>query len=107
MSNKEPDFSSMDNLLAGVAYGAPFGGPAGPPYEANVFLKDVGPNKIRVIVYLRSITGGGLADLKELVEAPDSLLFEQIMYCDAKEHKEKLEELGAVVELQETGWMNV
>ena len=77
------------------------------PVEANVFLKNVGPHKIKVIVYLRSVTGRGLADLKELVETPDSLLFEQIMYCDAKEHKEKLEELGAIIELQETGWMNV
>lgn len=84
-----------------------FAGPAGPPVEANVFLKNVGPHKIKVIVYLRSVTGRGLADLKELVETPDSLLFEQIMYCDAKEHKEKLEELGAIIELQETGWMNV
>ncbi|HUU88459.1 MAG TPA: ribosomal protein L7/L12 [Candidatus Glassbacteria bacterium] len=105
----EPDFSELDSLdnIAGCAYGAPFAGPAGPPVEANVFLKNVGPHKIKVIVYLRSVTGRGLADLKELVETPDSLLFEQIMYCDAKEHKEKLEELGAIIELQETGWMNV
>ena len=66
--------------------------------EFDVVLKDAGANKINVIKEVRAITGLGLKEAKDLVEAGGKVK-EQISKADAEAMKKKLEEAGAKVEL--------
>ena len=68
--------------------------------EFNVILKDGGPNKINAIKEVRAITGLGLKEAKDLVEAAPKSVKEGISKAEAEEIKKKLEAAGAVVELQ-------
>ena len=82
-------------------------GPAAGPAEAaeektefDVVLMEAGPNKINVIKEVRAITGLGLKEAKELVEAGGKAVKEQAPKAEAEEIKKKLEEAGAKVELK-------
>jgi large subunit ribosomal protein L7/L12 len=66
--------------------------------EFDVVLKDAGPNKINVIKEVRAITGLGLKEAKDLVEAGGKVK-EAVTKADAEGFKKKLEEAGAKVEL--------
>lgn len=66
----------------------------------NVFLKAVGEQKINVIKAVKEITGLGLKEAKDLVDAAPKILKEGLKKEEADELKKKLEEAGAVVELQ-------
>jgi large subunit ribosomal protein L7/L12 len=66
--------------------------------EFDVVLKDAGANKINVIKEVRAITGLGLKEAKDLVEAGGKVK-EGIAKADAEAMKKKLEEAGAKVEL--------
>jgi large subunit ribosomal protein L7/L12 len=68
--------------------------------EFNVVLKDAGANKINVIKAVREITTLGLKEAKDLVEAAPTNVKEGIGKADAEAAQKKLEEAGAVVELQ-------
>src|SRR5438552_14267347 len=68
--------------------------------EFTVELKEAGANKINVIKVVREITGLGLKEAKDLVEAAPKTLKESVSKADAEEFKKKLEEAGAKVELQ-------
>ena len=68
--------------------------------EFDVILKGAGPNKINVIKEVRSITGLGLKEAKELVEAGGKPVKEQVSKDEAEEIKGKLEAAGAEVELK-------
>ena len=68
--------------------------------EFNVVLKSFGGNKIAVIKEVRSITGLGLKEAKELVDNVPGTLQESVEKAQAEEMKKKLEEAGAEVELQ-------
>jgi large subunit ribosomal protein L7/L12 len=68
--------------------------------EFDVVLKDAGAKKIQVIKVVREITGLGLKEAKELVEAAPKAVKEQIAKADAEDAKKKLEEAGAVIELK-------
>jgi large subunit ribosomal protein L7/L12 len=68
--------------------------------EFNVELKEAGGNKIAVIKVVREITGLGLKEAKDLVEAAPKTLKEGVSKADADEMKKKLEEAGAKVELK-------
>lgn len=68
--------------------------------EFDVILADVGAKKIQVIKAVREITGLGLKEAKELVEAAPKAVKEQIAKDEAAEVKKKLEEAGASVELK-------
>src|SRR5512133_2194262 len=68
--------------------------------EFDVILKDAGAKKIQVIKVVREITGLGLKEAKELVEAAPKAVKEQIAKADAEDAKKKLEEAGAVIELK-------
>ena len=68
--------------------------------EFNVELKEVGPNKINVIKVVREITGLGLKEAKDLVEAAPKTVKESLSKTDADEMKKKLEDAGAKVELK-------
>ena len=68
--------------------------------EFDVVLANAGANKIQVIKAIREITGLGLKEAKDLVEAAPKTVKEQVSKADAEEMKKKLEEAGAKVELK-------
>lgn len=68
--------------------------------EFTVILADAGDKKINVIKEVRAITGLGLKEAKDLVEAAPKTVKEQISKADAEEMKKKLVEAGATVELK-------
>ena len=68
--------------------------------EFTVVLKEAGPNKIAVIKEVRAITGLGLKEAKDLVEAAPKPVKENAPKADAEEIKKKLEAAGAKVELK-------
>ena len=67
--------------------------------EYKVTLKDGGPEKIKTIKALRSVTTLGLTDAKKAVEETPSVIAEAASKADAKKMKEALEAAGAKVEL--------
>ena len=67
--------------------------------EFDVVLTDAGANKINVIKEVRAITGLGLVEAKNLVEAGGKVK-EAVGKADAEAMKKKLEEAGAKVELK-------
>ena len=67
--------------------------------EFDVVLTDAGANKINVIKEVRAITGLGLVEAKNLVEAGGKVK-EAVGKADAEEMKKKLEAAGAKVELK-------
>jgi len=68
--------------------------------EFEVFLGDAGSNKIAVIKEVRTITGLGLKEAKDLVEAAPKSLKKDVAKAEAEEMKKKLEAAGAKVELK-------
>jgi large subunit ribosomal protein L7/L12 len=68
--------------------------------EFTVELKEVGPNKINVIKVVREITGLGLKEAKDLVEAAPKPLKEGVSKAEAEEMKKKLEDAGGKAELK-------
>ena len=68
--------------------------------EFTVILKSGGDKKINVIKEVRAITGLGLKEAKDLVEAAPTNVKEGIAKSDAEAAVKKLQEAGATVELQ-------
>jgi large subunit ribosomal protein L7/L12 len=68
--------------------------------EFDVILKSAGDKKINVIKEVRGITGLGLKEAKELVEAGGKAVKEGVDKAEAEEIKKKLEEAGAEIELK-------
>ncbi len=68
--------------------------------EFNVVLAAVGDKKIQVIKEVRSITGLGLKEAKDLVEGAPKSVKEAVSKEDAAKLKEKLEAVGATVEIK-------
>ena len=89
---------------APVAVAAVGGGEAAPAAEAktefNVMLTAIGEKKINVIKEVRAVTGLGLKEAKDLVEAAPSMVKEAVSEAEANEIKGKLEEAGATVEIK-------
>ena len=67
--------------------------------EFDVILKSFGGNKIAVIKEVRSITGLGLKEAKDLVESAPKPIKEAIDKNESEEIKKKLEAVGAEVEI--------
>ena len=89
--------------VAVAAVGAAAGGDAGGDEEKtefDVILATIGEKKINVIKEVRTITGLGLKEAKDLVEAAPKTLKEGIKKEEAEEMKKKLEEAGATVEIK-------
>ena len=70
--------------------------------EFDVILKAAGGNKIAVIKEVRSITGLGLKEAKDIVDAGGKAIKEGASKEEAEEIKGKLEAAGAEVELKQT-----
>ena len=68
--------------------------------EFTVTLKEVGANKINVIKTVREVTGLGLKESKDLVEAAPATVKEAVTKDESATIKEKLEAAGATVEVK-------
>lgn len=68
--------------------------------EFDVILKSFGEKKINVIKEVRALTGLGLKEAKDLVEAGGKAVKEGVSKDEAEAVKKKLEEAGAEVELK-------
>ena len=83
---------------------APAGAAAAPAGEEksefSIFLSSAGDKKINVIKEVRAITGLGLKEAKDLVEAAPKEVKGGVAKKDAEEFKKKLEAAGAKVELK-------
>ena len=91
-------------MVAGAAASGGAGGADGAAggdekSEFNVILKAAGDKKINVIKEVRTITGLGLKEAKDLVEAGGKAVKEGVPKEEAEEIKKKLEDAGAEVEL--------
>ena len=86
-------------MMAGPAAGGAAAEAAEEKTEFDVVLTDAGANKINVIKEVRAITGLGLKEAKDLVEAGGKVK-EAAAKAEAEEIKKKLEAAGAKVELK-------
>ncbi|HZF35751.1 MAG TPA: 50S ribosomal protein L7/L12 [Candidatus Angelobacter sp.] len=86
--------------VAAAAAAAPAAAAAVEQTEFTVMLKEAGANKINVIKEVRAITGLGLKEAKDLVEAAPKAVKEGVNKSDAEALKKKLEDAGAKVELK-------
>ena len=68
--------------------------------EFNVVMTKAGDNKINVIKAIRTITGLGLKEAKDLVESAPATVKEGIPKAQAEDIKKQLEEAGASVEVK-------
>ena len=84
-------------VVAGAADAAPA---AEEKTDASVIIKEVGANKMAVIKAVKEITGLGLKESKEIVDAAPKAVKENVPYADAEAMKATLEAAGAVVELK-------
>ncbi len=92
--------SSMPVAVAPVAGGPAEAGAAEEKSVFNIELKNAGEQKIAVIKVVKEITGLGLKDAKDLVDAAPKQIKENVKKEEAEEMKKKLEEAGAIVELK-------
>ena len=92
------------SAAAAVAVAAPVGGAAAAPVEEQteftVYLKAGGDKKINVIKEVRAITGLGLKEAKDLVEAGGKAVKDGVSKDEAAKLKKQLEDQGAVVEVK-------
>jgi len=90
-------------VAAAPAAGGDGAGAAGASEEQSEFdavLTDVGANKILVIKAVRELTGLGLKEAKDLVDAAPKAVKEGVAKEEAEAAKEKLAEAGATVEVK-------
>ncbi|MGJ0622076.1 MAG: 50S ribosomal protein L7/L12 [Methylocystis sp.] len=91
------------SAAAAVAVAAPAAAAAAPAEEQTEFtviLKSGGDKKINVIKEVRAITGLGLKEAKDLVEAGGKTVKEGVSKDEAQKLKKQLEDQGAVVEVK-------
>ena len=86
--------------VAAVAAPAAAEGGEAEASEVSVILASAGANKIAVLKEVRAITGLGLKEAKDLVDAAPKAIKEGVKKEEAAEIKKKLEEAGATVELK-------
>ncbi len=86
--------------VAVAAAGAAGGEAAAEKTEFDVILADAGANKIAVIKEVRTITGLGLKEAKDLVDGAPKELKKGVTKEDAENFKKVLEAAGAKVELK-------
>jgi large subunit ribosomal protein L7/L12 len=92
-------------VVAAPVAGAPSAAAAAAPAaeeqtEFEVILKEVGPEKIKVIKAVRELTALRLRESKDLVDGAPSSVLKNVGKEEAAAAKAKLEEVGAVVEVK-------
>ena len=100
----EEEFGVSAAAPVAVAAAPVAGGAAAPAAEEksefNLFLKEVGANKIAVIKVVRVVTGLGLSEAKAIVDGAPKMVKENVAAAQAKEFEAKFKEAGAVLELK-------
>ncbi|MBW2557399.1 MAG: 50S ribosomal protein L7/L12 [Deltaproteobacteria bacterium] len=86
--------------VAAVAAGPAAAAPTEEKTEFDVILTGFGDQKIQVIKVARAVTGLGLKEAKDLVEAAPKAVKEGVSKDEAEEIKAKLEAVGASVEIK-------
>jgi large subunit ribosomal protein L7/L12 len=98
------DEYGIEPAAAAVAVAAPAAGSAPAAAEEktsfNVLLKEAGGQKLAVVKLVKDLTGLGLKEAKDLVDAAPSELKAGVAKDEAEALKKQLEEAGAVVEIQ-------
>ena len=92
--------SAAAPVAVAAAGGAAAAAPEEEKTEFDVVLAEIGPNKINVIKEVRAITGLGLKEAKDLVEAAPKAVKEAVSKEDADKFKAQLESAGAKVDLK-------
>jgi large subunit ribosomal protein L7/L12 len=85
---------------APAAAGGADAGAAAEQDEFEVVLVSAGEKKVNAIKVVRAITGLGLKEAKDMVDAAPSTIKEGVSKADAEDLKKQLEEAGATVELK-------
>jgi large subunit ribosomal protein L7/L12 len=96
----EPAAGGAVMMAAGPAAGGGAAEAAEEPTEFDVILKAAGAQKINVIKEVRAITGLGLKEAKDLVEAGGKAVKEGVSKAEAEDIQKKLVAAGAEVELK-------
>jgi large subunit ribosomal protein L7/L12 len=93
---------NVSAAAAAVAVAAPAaqGAAAEEKTEFNVVMTSFGANKVGVIKVVRTLTGLGLKEAKDLVEGAPSTVKEGVSKEEAADIKKQLEEVGAAVEVK-------
>ena len=92
--------AAMGPVMAAPAAGAAAGAAAEEKTDFTVFLVNAGDKKIQVIKVVRELTGLGLKEAKDLVEAAPKAVKEGVAKAQAEDMKKKLMESGATVDLR-------
>jgi len=87
-------------VAAAAGAGAAAAAPAAEKTEFAVHLTAAGDKKINVIKEVRTITGLGLKEAKDLVEGAPKLVKDAVSKDDAAKFKKMLEDAGATVEIK-------
>jgi large subunit ribosomal protein L7/L12 len=87
-------------MAVAMPAGGDAGGAAEEKTEFDVILAAAGASKINVIKEVRTITGLGLKEAKDLVEGAPKAVKEGVSKDEAEQIKAKLEEAGATVEVK-------
>ena len=87
-------------MMAGGAAGGGGEEAAAEKTEFDVILKFGGPNKLQVVKLVKELTGNGLKESKDLVDAAPSTLKEGVSKDEAEGLRKSLEEAGAEVEIK-------
>lgn len=100
----EEEFGVTAAAPVAVAAAAPAGGDGGAAAEEkdefDVVLTAQGDKKVQVIKEVRALTGLGLKEAKDLVEAAPSPVLEKVTKEDAEKAKKQIEEAGGTVEIK-------
>lgn len=100
----EEEFGVTAAVPVAVAAAAPAGGDGGGTVEEkdefDVILTAQGDKKVQVIKEVRALTGLGLKEAKDLVEAAPSPVLEKVRKEDAEKAKKQIEEAGGTVEIK-------
>ena len=100
VSALEEEFGVSAAPVAVAAVGGAAAPAAEEKTEFDVILKNAGAQKLGVIKVVRELTGLGLKDAKDLVEAAPKALKEGVSKDEAEAVKKALEEVGAKVEIK-------
>lgn len=92
--------SAAAPVMMGAVAGAPAAAAEEEKTDFDVELTAAGQQKINVIKAVREVTGLGLKEAKDLVDAAPKVIKEKIAKADAETMKKKLEEAGATVTLK-------
>ena len=87
-------------MVAGPAAGGEAGEAAAEKTSFDVILKAAGPNKLAIVKLVKDLTGLGLKEAKDVVDAAPKAVKEGVSKDEAEGLKKSLEEAGAEVELK-------